>query len=272
VVDNKAPQITCPKPLSINASEGSDEVVVVDAHSLEPVSVSDNSGHFEVTPISALSYRIGNTSITRTVADASGNIASCSFSVCVIDTQPPTFTNCVNSSTLSFQSPNEVDGVRVSWAALQVTDNDPKSNLTQSSNYKSGSVFPIGTTKVTISATDNSNNTAICLFLVEVTATVNNATTSTEAASSTTTLNTATLIGISIGSGVVIIFVLILVLKMRRMRRDALKPHDFAVMLQMLYEQANIQTASDGPRKPREIKRDDVKKSLISLAKVTSVK
>ncbi|HEX2901206.1 MAG TPA: HYR domain-containing protein, partial [Bacteroidia bacterium] len=122
-----------------------------------------------------------------TAVDNSGNVASCSFTVTVNDTEAPTV-SCGNAaglisrglfggdSLLGFASfANDVtlanDG-GVCGAVYEydneVTDNCPNFTLVQTSGLPSGSTFPVGATTNTFLATDGSGNTSECSFVVTV--------------------------------------------------------------------------------------------------------
>lgn len=96
-------------------------------------------------------------------------VSSCSFTVTVNDTQPPTIT-CPGgvSSGSAITCPPTTDGTVTyttpSVAAGTVTDNCP--GVTAVCSPPSGSIFPVGTTTVTCTATDASGNTATCTFTV----------------------------------------------------------------------------------------------------------
>jgi subtilisin-like proprotein convertase family protein len=96
------------------------------------------------------------------VADVSGNVATCSQTVTVTDNTPPVVTcpaNIVVSSTPG------VCGAVVNFTPT-ATDNCGEPTIT--SVPASGSTFPVGTTTVTVTATDACGNTATCTFTVTV--------------------------------------------------------------------------------------------------------
>jgi hypothetical protein len=99
--------------------------------------------------------------VTATATDASGNTATCSFTVTVVDTQPPIIT-CPPNQSVSVPI-GQPCGV-VTYPAPTATDNCP--GVTTVCSPPSGSCFPNGTTTVTCTATDTSGNTASCSFTV----------------------------------------------------------------------------------------------------------
>lgn len=88
----------------------------------------------------------------------------CSFTVTVNDTQPPTITCPANVTAMTTASCPISAGGSVSFPAPTASDNCP--GVTTVCVPASGSMFPVGTTTVTCTATDASGNTASCSFSV----------------------------------------------------------------------------------------------------------
>ena len=109
-------------------------------------------------------FPVGQTVIEYTLTDASGNITVDSFVITILDTQSPIITNCPSNITVSSSSTN--CGANVSWVSPTASDNCPGVVLT--STHSPGSFFPIGTTTVTYTAVDASNDTVTCSFTVSV--------------------------------------------------------------------------------------------------------
>jgi len=112
-------------------------------------------------------FNAGTTTVTYTARDASGNEATCSFTVTVQDTAAPVFSNCPSNITVV---PLLNCKINVLWIPPSVTDN---CGATVTSTHIPGSEFSAGTTTVTYTATDNAGNTAVCSFTVTVTDTSN---------------------------------------------------------------------------------------------------
>ncbi len=95
--------------------------------------------------------------------------ATCSFNVTVVDTENPVITACPGNITVN----NNIGtcGAAVNWAAPTALDNCGIATFT--STHAPGSVFPVGTTAVTYTATDNAGLTATCSFNVTVADTEN---------------------------------------------------------------------------------------------------
>ena len=110
------------------------------------------------------SFPVGVTTVTYTATDAEGNAASASFTITVLDGDPPTLTSVPVDVVVSNDA--GVCGAQVTWAQPIATD--ACSTATAASDIPSGATFPIGTTTVTYTATDTSGNTDTASFTVTV--------------------------------------------------------------------------------------------------------
>ncbi len=106
----------------------------------------------------------GETVVTYVAKDSKGNTASWSFTVSVADKTPPVITKCPADVIVETSS----DGATVNWTEPVASDNC--SLLVFEASHHSGEIFPVGTTRVTYTATDNSENVAVCKFDVIVAA------------------------------------------------------------------------------------------------------
>ena len=159
VVDNQDPVISaCPSPISQPAAAGQCSATVT----YTPPTAMDNCGAAPVVcaPASGSTFNVGTTTVTCTATDGSNRTASCSFTVTVTDTQNPTIT-CPTNQSVTSNVP-----IAVNYPDPTVMDNCP--NPTFNCVPASGLVFAVGTTTVTCTATDASNNTASCMFTVSV--------------------------------------------------------------------------------------------------------
>ena len=117
------------------------------------------------SPPSGSTFQKGTTTVTCMATDSSQNTGSCSFTVTVVDTQPPTIT-CpadVMTSTAAASCPI-FSGNVVTFPNPTTGDNCGVQSVV--CNPPSGSVFPTGTTTVICTVTDTSGNTAMCSFNV----------------------------------------------------------------------------------------------------------
>jgi HYR domain/Secretion system C-terminal sorting domain len=125
-------------------------------------------------------FPIGTTTVTITATDAKGNKATCTFTVtvtktptdpCATDVTPPTISGCPANISLTTTG----TCANATWTAPTATDNcsTPTLSLTTApiAGLTNGGCFPVGTTTVTITATDAKGNKATCTFTVTVTKT-----------------------------------------------------------------------------------------------------
>ena len=107
----------------------------------------------------------GTHTLNFTVTDASNNSRNYTHTIQVLDTISPTITGV--PSNISVNADANACGAVVSWTAPSASDNCPGVTLTTS--HAPGSLFPLGTTTVTYTATDAVNNTSTASFTVTVT-------------------------------------------------------------------------------------------------------
>ena len=109
-------------------------------------------------------FPIGNTTVTWTAIDASGNSSTCSQIVTVVDNQVPVISCPVNISVVA----TSAAGAAIIYTTPIGTDNCSSTTI-RTAGLASGSTFPIGTTTVTHKVTDGAGLTAECSFTVTVT-------------------------------------------------------------------------------------------------------
>ncbi|SFS72255.1 HYR domain-containing protein [Marininema halotolerans] len=117
----------------------------------------------DCSPASGSFFPVGTTTVTCTGSNEAGS-TTCSFTVTVIDTEPPEISG-LNDIDIETSDPN---GTVVTYPDPRVTDNCP-GEITVTCSPASGSFFPLGMTMVTCTATDPSGNTATGTFIVVVT-------------------------------------------------------------------------------------------------------
>jgi HYR domain len=161
VRDTTAPKLTVPADLVVEAT-GADGATVA----YGDVSATDIvDGPVDVTcpKASDTAFRLGTTTVTCTATDAAGNTGSASFLVKVVDTTAPVVTAPANL-VVGNDSPSGATVVYSGASADDVVDGDVPVTCTP----PSGSTFPIGTTTVTCTATDDADNVGKGTFTVEV--------------------------------------------------------------------------------------------------------
>ncbi len=162
-VDNTPPLISgCPSNISIGTSPTSCDAVVTwavpvitDECSVPNVIASHSSG--DVFPI-------GTTTVSYIATDSSGNVSTCSFTITVVEDINPVITDCPSDIILA--NDTGVCGAVATWTIPTASDNCGISTF--NSSHVNGTLFPIGTTVVTYTATDLAGNVSTCSFSVTV--------------------------------------------------------------------------------------------------------
>jgi HYR domain/GEVED domain/Secretion system C-terminal sorting domain len=148
--------LTCPANITVNVDPNQCGAIVT-----YPAPASTGvCGTITTSPASGSFFPTGTTTVTAT-SSVGGVI--CTFTITVNDNQLPTITCPANITT---NNTTGQCGAVVTFAAPTTTDNC--SGVAVTSVPASGSLFPVGTTTVTSTATDASGNTATCTFTVTV--------------------------------------------------------------------------------------------------------
>ena len=130
-----------------------------------PTATDDFDGSVPVScsAASGSTFPIGSTSVVCSATDAVGNTATSTFIVTVQDTTPPTIT--IPAEIVVYNEAGK-NGANVAFdiSATDVVDGP----VTPTVSPASGSLFRIGTTTVTVTATDSSGNSATRTFNVTV--------------------------------------------------------------------------------------------------------
>lgn len=150
------PAITCPSdrtlPAGANCTARFNQMATAKSQCAAPVTITS-------TPRLPATFHIGTHTVVYTAVDAMGQTSMCTTTVTVEDRTPPQITcprdissNCASGATV----------VEYSTTATDTCD----SNSTVTCRPPSGSAFPLGTTTVTCTATDDSGNSSMCSFTV----------------------------------------------------------------------------------------------------------
>jgi CSLREA domain-containing protein len=162
VIDNVAPSITCPANISVTPPQNQRSIAVT----YPPPVVTDNcQGSFgtDCNPPSGAQFPLGTTVVTCTALDAGGNSSSCSFTVSVADTQPPTI---VCPGNVVIQGASDQCTAVVNFAAPSITGSPAGTGVACAP--PPGSTFPVGITAITCTATTPAGIRATCGFSVTV--------------------------------------------------------------------------------------------------------
>jgi HYR domain-containing protein len=116
------------------------------------------------SPPSGSLFPLGTTTVTCTATDGSGNTATKTFRVTVKDTTPPNLTFSISNLVIRAEGRT----TPVSYSRYVTSSDVVYGTVAPVCSPPSGSLFPLGTTTVTCTATDGSGNTATKTFRVTV--------------------------------------------------------------------------------------------------------
>ena len=163
-IDITPPTIQCPDNITATAEAG-ENFASVDWH---PVAASDNSGLApDVVSVPVITelpirLRIGASRVTYVAHDRRGNKAECTFTVTVHDDQQPTVDQCESPPT--FLMRDKV--VAVEWDEPVFSDNS--GTVIRLERSHEPGIFPLGDTRVTYTAYDESGNSNSCNITITV--------------------------------------------------------------------------------------------------------
>ncbi|WP_242118062.1 HYR domain-containing protein [Aestuariivivens sediminicola] len=171
VEDNTAPTASNPGSISVQCPS---DVPLPDI-----TVVTDEADNCTVNPVVAFVSDVsdGNSNpeiITRTysVTDDCGNAINVTQTITIDDTVDPVISNCPVDIDVSNDSGN--CSAVVTWIEPSATDNCTiAGSLTWSKSHLPGATFPVGTTTVTYTVTDEAGNASSCSFDVTVNDTEN---------------------------------------------------------------------------------------------------
>lgn len=165
VADATPPTISGPfSPLTLTT--GANGTVALPSYVSQAVT-SDNVAVTSIvqSPTAGSARVVGETTVTLTATDASGNMASTSFSVTVADGTAPTISGSFSPLTLTVDAGGTV--ALPSYGSQAATsDNVAVTSVTQSP--EAGSALGIGTTTVVLTARDAAGNFASTSFVLTV--------------------------------------------------------------------------------------------------------
>jgi hypothetical protein len=156
VVDTTPPALTAPADVSAEATGPGGAAVSYPAPGA--VDVVDGPVPVSCTPASGAQFPLGATTVGCTATDSHGNAASASFVVRVVDTTPPALSIPANLTVRASansgipSSDGAIAGFLHGATATDIADTSPTITT------DAPAVFPIGTTRVTFTATDHSGN------------------------------------------------------------------------------------------------------------------
>jgi YVTN family beta-propeller protein len=159
VRDTTPPAVSVPAAKTVEATGPAGATVTFSASATDLV---DGAVATSCSPASGSTFALGTTTVNCSATDTHGNTASTSFHVTVQDTTPPAV-SAPASQTLEATSASGATAIFAA-SASDLVDGP----VTTTCAPASGSIFPLGTTSVTCSATDAHGNTASASFHVTV--------------------------------------------------------------------------------------------------------
>jgi hypothetical protein len=163
VVDTTPPRLQLPSTITVEATGPSGNVVTYTASATDLVTPAP-AIQLQYSVPSGSVFPLGTTVVVVTATDAAGNSATGSFDVIVKDTTPPIFVQLPNNITTEATGPG---GSSINYGLAIATD-AVTTNPTIHYSAPNGSVFPVGTTVVVVTATDAAGNIATASFNVVV--------------------------------------------------------------------------------------------------------
>jgi hypothetical protein len=154
------PPVAVAQDVEVPASAICDAIVT--AEQVDGGSTDPNGDSLTLTLTPAAPYALGETEVTLTVDDGNGGTDTDTAIITVVDTTPPTIT--CPSDIVADNDAGECGAI----VTFEASAEDNCSGVTVSYSPDSGSFFDVGTTTVTVTATDEAGNTSSCSFDVTV--------------------------------------------------------------------------------------------------------
>ncbi|HWP78644.1 MAG TPA: HYR domain-containing protein, partial [Candidatus Nitrosotenuis sp.] len=154
VVDTTAPAIIVPQNIIVEASGVSTDVSIGEATATDAIGVDS------ITNDSPSTFNLGTTLITWRATDISGNVATAIQNVTIVDTTPPSIT--APADITAEATSDENNSIQLSMPVAS----DAVSEVVITNDAPS--VFPLGETIVTWTATDEAGNAATAIQKVTI--------------------------------------------------------------------------------------------------------
>jgi large repetitive protein len=159
VIDDEAPSINCPANVQVAANAGCTATGVA---LVTPVA-NDNCSVASVTNNAPVAFPLGSTTVTWTATDASGNTATCTQTVTVLDQTLPTAI-CKNISV----NLNALGTASITAADINNNSTDNCGIASLVASKTSFDCTNLGTNSVTLTVTDTSGNVSSCIATVTI--------------------------------------------------------------------------------------------------------
>lgn len=167
----RPPSVTAPPDQVVNTGPNATScgMTISDDMLGSATASSNSSGTVTVTRVGVPSgsfFSVGTTSVIYTATDTNGLTATATQSVTVTDNTPPVL-SCPANIVLALPLNSTATSTTLNYSTPTVSDNCP-GPISIASTPVSGSVFQVGTTSVSASATDAVGNASSCDFTVTV--------------------------------------------------------------------------------------------------------
>lgn len=151
--------ITCPSNISVNNTPNLCGAAVTYAPSF-----GAGCGTVICSPSSGAFFPVGTTTVTCTTMAG----PACSFTVTVVDAQPPTITTCPPNRTLSTNGGSQIALPSLTGEVVATDNCTPSGSLVITQSPVAGTMIGLGTTLVTITVKDAANNQSTCIVTITV--------------------------------------------------------------------------------------------------------
>ncbi|MCU0256245.1 MAG: HYR domain-containing protein [Vicinamibacterales bacterium] len=160
VVDRVPPVVTVPDGITAEAASAAGAAVSFTATALDAISGAATT---TCAPASGSVFALGETTVSCSAQDGSGNPGTATFTVTVRDTTSPVVTPPAPVTAEA----TSAEGAVVTYGAASATDAVTASPAVVCTPAR-GTTFPLGVTTVACSATDGAGNTGTASFTVTV--------------------------------------------------------------------------------------------------------
>ncbi len=167
LVDDTAPQITCPEDREIFAEDNLCVGVIPDL--MAEMTVDNCAPIDTVFQVPAPGLLFGTAdgdviTVVLTVVDVNGNTDTCGVDLTLRDVTPPVFTNCPAPNVVLTSLPGQCSNFANFSLPLAEDNCGIGITVTQTDDtgLTSGDLFPVGTTILEFTATDAAGNTSVC--------------------------------------------------------------------------------------------------------------
>jgi endonuclease G len=158
VIDNTAPSVAAPSSMSASAGP-TGKAAIPDV--VAATTASDNCGPVTLSqnPVAGTMVGLGSHTITLTAIDAAGNSSTATVTFTVNDTTAPTISAPANITVNTGAGATTCGAVVADeqLATATAADNTGNVNVVRT-GIPAGNVFPVGTTTITYTATDEAGN------------------------------------------------------------------------------------------------------------------